>query len=107
MPTPPKQPLPKVVRFYIRQTLIGYALAAIFVAALLFLDVARLGSLIATSDVGAMAVLLLWFFHGIVFSGAQFGIALWLDAETEDPGPKGPSVPALVPQRSSSSVARR
>jgi len=68
--------MPKLIRFYIRHTLIGFAIAAAFVAMLLWFNVANLWHLISTSDVGLLAAVLLVVFHGIVFSGVQFGISI-------------------------------
>ncbi|MDJ0629436.1 MAG: hypothetical protein QNJ44_14345 [Rhodobacter sp.] len=68
--------MPKLVRFYIRHTIIGFAIAAAFVAMLLWFNVANLWHLISTSDVGLLAAFLLVMFHGIVFSGVQFGVAI-------------------------------
>ena len=68
--------MPKLVRFYIRHTIIGFAVAAAFVAGLLWFNVANLWHLISTSDVGILAVVLLVMFHGVVFSGVQFGLAV-------------------------------
>ena len=65
--------MPKLVQVYIRAVLIGFGLAAIFVAALIWLDVAQLGRLLLGSDVGLVAVLALWALNGIVFAGVQFG----------------------------------
>ena len=68
--------MPHLVRFYIRHTIIGFALAGVFVGGLLALNVANLWHLVSTSDVGLLAVFLLWMFNGIVFSGVQFGISI-------------------------------
>jgi hypothetical protein len=68
--------LPRLVRLYIRHAAIGFGLSAAFVALLLFYDVAGLGGLIAGSDMGWLAILMLWVFNGIVFAGVQFGIAI-------------------------------
>jgi hypothetical protein len=78
--------MPKLVRFYIRHTLIGFAVAGGFVAMLLWFNVANLWHLVSTSDIGVMAVFLLVMFHGIVFSGVQFGIAIMRLAEDDDAG---------------------
>ena len=75
--------MPKLVRLYIRHTLIGFAIAAGFVTLLLGLNVANLRHLIFTSDVGLLAVFLLVVFHGIVFSGVQFGISIMRMAEDD------------------------
>ncbi|THH35677.1 hypothetical protein E4Z66_11325 [Aliishimia ponticola] len=82
--------MPKLIRFYITHVLIGFAVAAAFVAMLLWFNVANLTHLIFTSDVWAVALFMLWFFHGIVFAGVQFGIAVMAMAEKpEDRGPRG------------------
>lgn len=80
--------MPPIARFYLRHTLIGFAAAALFVAALLWLNVANLAHLIFTSDIWALALFMLWFFNGIVFAGVQFGIAVMAMAQT--PGGGGP-----------------
>ena len=80
-----------VMTFYLRHCAIGFALAAVFVAALLWLNVANLWSLISGSDIGLLAAFLLWFFNGIVFAGAQTGVAVMMMAEDPDDTPKGGS----------------
>ena len=92
--------MPKIIRFYIINCLIGFAWATVFVVALLYFDVARLWSLISESDVGVLATLLLVFFNGIVFAGAQCGVAVMLMTETKDDGPRGghgAAQPSVVP----------
>jgi len=93
--------MPKLVRLYIRHTLIGFAIAAAFVAALLAFDIANLWHLVTHSDVGVMAVALLVIFNGIVFSGVQFGIAIMRMGASEEPPRFGGSAPefATVPVR--------
>lgn len=82
--------MPEPVRFYIRNVLIGFAAAAVFVAALLWFNVANLTHLIFTSDVWAVALFMLWFFNGIVFAGVQAGIAVMAMAEPSgEDGPGG------------------
>lgn len=68
--------MPKLIRLYITNVLIGFAIAAAFVAMLLWFNLGNLGSLVANSDAGLLAVFLLWFSNGIVFAGVQFGIAV-------------------------------
>ncbi|MGV6847724.1 MAG: hypothetical protein ACWA5A_05030 [Marinibacterium sp.] len=81
--------MPDVFKIYVRQCLIGFGIAAVFVAVLLWFDVAGLRSLIAGSDIGLMALFMLWFFNGIVFAGVQFGIHVMMMAEREDDGGAG------------------
>jgi len=76
--------MPELVKLYIRQVLIGFALSAVFVAALLWADVARLRSLIMATQGGWIALFLLFFFNGLVFAGVQFAISIMRMAEPED-----------------------
>ncbi len=80
--------MPKLVRFYIRHVLIGWAIAAAFVAMLVYFNVAGLRHLILETDQGWIAGLMLFVSNGVVFAGVQFGIAVMLLAE-DDSGPRG------------------
>lgn len=73
--------MPRLVRLYIRQVLIGFAISATFVALLLWLDIKGLRGLVAGSDAGALAVFMLWFMNGIVFAGVQFAFTIMAMAE--------------------------
>jgi hypothetical protein len=75
-----KNPL---VAFYIRSCVLGFVLAAVFTAMLIALDVARIGYLISHVEGGFLAAFLLWFFNGIVFSGAQAAVSVLLMAERD------------------------
>ena len=81
--------MPKLIKLYIKNVLIGFAIAAAFVAMLLWFDVMHLRHLVASSDAGILAVAVLWFAHGIVFAGVQFAWAVMSLAEREDSGPRG------------------
>ncbi len=76
--------MPQIARFYMRHCLIGFAVAAVFVALLLWFNVANLAHLIFSSPSWALALFMLWFFNGIVFAGVQFGIAVMAMAEPTD-----------------------
>lgn len=91
--------MPRLVRLYIRQVIVGFAISAVFVAALLWLDVANLWHLVTHTSAGPLAVVLLWVFNGIVFAGVQFGISIMRLAEPEprDPGGGRPRNPVSVP----------
>ena len=65
--------MPKLVRLYIQQVLIGFFLAGVLVALLLWFNVANLWTLVSHSDIGLMAVGLLWLFNGIVFGAVYEG----------------------------------
>ncbi|WP_108483470.1 hypothetical protein [Oceaniglobus ichthyenteri] len=94
--------MPDIAKFYIKNCLIGFFWAGLFVAALLWFNVANLWALVENSDVGILATLLLFFFNGIVFAGAQCGVAIMLMSEKDDQDPTGghgAAEPALVPIR--------
>jgi hypothetical protein len=80
--------MPKLVRLYIVNVLIGFALALVFVIGLVWLDVANLRHLILDTSSGPLAFVLLVLSNGVVFAGVQFGIAVMRLAE-DDRGPKG------------------
>jgi len=90
--------MPKLVRLYIRSVLIGFGVAGVFTAALLWLDVAGIGHLILASDIGGVAAAMLIFFNGIVFAAVQFGLSVMALAEDDDHGGgTGSRNPALMP----------
>ena len=64
--------MPRLIRLYVTQVLVGFAISAVFIAGLLWLDIAGLRGLIARSDSALLAVFMLWFMNGIVFAGVQF-----------------------------------
>lgn len=79
--------MPKLVRLYIRQVLVGFVLSAVFVTALLYMNVANLGHLVTHSSGGMLAVLMLWVFNGLVFAGVQFAIVVMtMDDDDDTPG---------------------
>lgn len=94
--------MPKLVRLYIVNVAVGFALAAVFVAALVTLNVAGLGHLVMGSDMGVVAALMLWVFHGVVFAGVQFAIAVM--GMAEDNGPRGGK---LIPIRVEATAQRK
>ncbi|MEZ5751164.1 MAG: hypothetical protein R3D60_04085 [Paracoccaceae bacterium] len=81
--------LPRLVRLYIIQVLIGFAVSAAFVGILLYTDFAHLRSLMLSTRGGAIAGFLLFFFNGLVFAGVQFAITIMNMGESEDADPKG------------------
>lgn len=93
--------MPKLVRLYIQCVAIGFAISAAFTAALIGFDVAGLGHLIWTSDIGWVAVAMLVVFNGIVFSAVQFAVRVMGMAEPDDHprGGRGVREPVLVPVR--------
>ena len=79
--------MPELIKLYIRHVVIGFALSGVFVAALLWMNVANLWHLVSTSNIGGIAVAMLVIGHGIVFAGVQFAITIMRMGE--DQGPRG------------------
>lgn len=82
--------MPKLIALYIRSVAIGFGLAAVFLAGLLWLDISGLRGLIFGSSTGLVAAAMLWVFNGVVFAGVQFAIAVMKLAEPPE-GPRGGS----------------
>ncbi|WP_037307646.1 hypothetical protein [Ruegeria halocynthiae] len=90
--------MPKLIRLYIRQVALGFVISAVFVGILLVLNVANLHDLITGSDVGLIALLMIWFMNGIVFAGVQFAYAIMSMAEkTGGPRRGSPVVHSFEP----------
>ena len=68
--------LPRVVRLYILNAALGFALAAIFTGVVLWQNVAGIGDLVRRVDGGWLAALVFWVLNGIVFAGVQTGIVV-------------------------------
>lgn len=88
--------MPALVRLYIRNVIAGFALSAVFVGALLWLNVANLWHLISTSPQGWIAAAMLFVFNGIVFAGVQFAIAIMRMERKDDTGGRGRKVPVAT-----------
>lgn len=90
--------MPELIRLFITQVVIGFAIAAGVVAGLLWFNVANLAHLVSTSDVGLLAVVLLWLFNGVVFGAVQFAIAVMGMADDDDDDQDGGNPAyALIP----------
>ena len=88
--------MPALVRLYIRNVLTGFALSAVFVGALLWLNVANLWHLISTSPQGWVAAVMLFMFNGIVFGGVQFAIVIMRMEDRGEGGGTGRKVPVAT-----------
>lgn len=76
--------MPDLIRLYIRECLLGFAIAILFSMGLVVFNVANLGHLVANVDGGWLAFALLCIFNGIVFSGVQFGLTVMRMAEDDE-----------------------
>ena len=91
--------MPALVRLYIQSVVLGFAISAGFTGGLLWLDVAGLGHLVQSSDIGWVAAVMLVVFNGIVFSAVQFAFRIMGMAESDEgpQGGRGVREPVLVP----------
>lgn len=98
--------LPRIVRLYIFNCMIGFTLSGIFTAAILWWNIAGIGHLVASVPEGKLALLVFFMFNGIVFSGVQTGIVVMSMEYDDDDRGRGLPVPilkpALVPARAPS-----
>lgn len=90
--------MPKLVRLYIKNVLVGFGLSATFVGLLLYTNVGNLWHLVSSSDIGWIAVLMLFMFNGIVFAGVQFAIVIMRMGQ--DDTPKGGKRDTVMTPRS-------
>ena len=88
--------MPKLIRLYIQSIAIGVALAAGFVALMVWMNLAGLGNLILGSSQGWVAAIMMVTFFSVLFSGVQFGIRIMMMAEEDEP-PMGGLRQHLVP----------
>ncbi len=72
------------LRFVLMHAAIGHGAAALFTAALLFLDLGGLATLVRASDLGVVAVAALFVALGSTFAGVQIAVAVMWDAEDEE-----------------------
>ncbi|WP_298862682.1 hypothetical protein [uncultured Sulfitobacter sp.] len=92
--------MPKFIRFYIINCIIGFTVSGVFTAAIMWFNVANLWQLVSGSDIGIMAIVVFWVLNGIVFAGVQFGVAIMLmsGSDDKDDGPRGGmGIPIRVP----------
>lgn len=76
--------MPKLINLYIRNVLFGFILSGIFVAALMYFNIANLWHLVSSSNMGWVAAIMLFMFNGVVFAGVQFAIAIMRFEQGDD-----------------------
>ena len=91
--------MPELLKFLFRHAMIGVGIATVATTAILYFDFGQIGSLASTSDVGAVAVLLLWFMLGLTYASVQMGFAVMIglseDKDESGGSPKRVPHPAL------------
>lgn len=96
--------LPRLIRLYIFNCMIGFALSAVFTGAIIWMDVAGIGHLVQSVAGGKLAALVFFVLNGIVFAGVQTGIVVMsmsYDDDDDDDTRGRPVVlhPVRVPAR--------
>lgn len=76
--------MPKLIKVYIQQVAIGFALSAVFTVILLVMNVGNLAHLVTHSADGYLGLFLIFFFNGLVFAGVQFGIRIMRMGSEDD-----------------------
>ena len=105
--------MPRLIRLYIASIAVGFVLSAVFVAMLVWFDVAGLQSLVLGSSAGWTAAVMLTVSNGIIFAGAQFGIRVMMLAEDDDTPRgghrrmQGAPIPVRVEARAKTGLPRR
>lgn len=90
--------MPTLIRMYIRNVLIGFAIAGVFVGLLMAFDVGGLRHLLTSSRAGYLGIAMMWFANGIVFAGVQFAMAVMAMRDKDD-GPRGGTPAPVAPRR--------
>lgn len=90
--------MPNLVRLYLQQCAIGFALAIAFVCILFWFDIGGLWSLVSNSQEGVLATIMLVMFNAIVFSGAQFAFVIMRMASHDEDTSVRPDRSALPPR---------
>ena len=90
--------MPQLIRLYIVCVATGFGISALFLAAMLWQDVAGLQRLILGSDSGFVAALMLFVLQGVLFGGVQFAITI-MSMGQDDPD-HGEMIPIRVTSRS-------
>lgn len=89
--------MPRLIKLYIVNVAIGFALSGLFLGLMLALNLAGLRHLILDTPSGWIAGVMFFVANGIVFAGVQFAIAVMALAEPDE-GPRGGlKAPTLVP----------
>lgn len=89
--------MPKLIRLYIVNVAIGYGLSAVFLAMMVWFNVANLGHLILETENGWIGGLMMFVSNGVIFAGAQFAIAVMRQASDDDEPRGGTRAPTLAP----------
>ncbi len=90
-----KPPKPPLVRFLVKNAAIGFAMAVVFVAAMLYFNVGNLMAIIVQSDVGLFAIVLMTLMIGLTFASLQMGFAVMFASDDIDKEQTGRASPLM------------
>lgn len=76
--------MPKLVKLYIQQVLIGFGISAVFTLMLIYFNIGNLQHLAFGSSDGLMGLFLTFFFNGLVFAGGLFAIRIMCMSRDDD-----------------------
>ncbi len=76
--------MPKHIAFLLRHAAIGSLVAAVFVALLLWMNVANLWHLVTHTREGPLAVAVFWVLCAITFGSVQMGIRIMMLSERSE-----------------------
>jgi hypothetical protein len=83
------RPMPEHIKFILKHAAYGAVLAAVFVGALLYLNVGNLWHLVTHTSEGPIAVVMLYIFFTITLGSAQIGYKIMTLGEENDDEPHG------------------
>lgn len=91
--------MPKLIKVYLQQIAIGFALSGVFTAILIYMNVANLRHLVFASSDGLLGLFLIFFFNGLVFAGVQFAIRIMRmgHEDDDDDDDRGTPIRAMDP----------
>ncbi len=88
--------MPELVKLYIVNVLIGFAISALFLGLVLALDLVGLRHLVLETPSGWIAGLMFFVSNGVVFASVQFAIAVMRLAEDDTPPRGGLKLPVTL-----------
>lgn len=76
-----------LIRLFLNGTAVGFALSALFVAAIWGLDIAGINSHAQDSGDAFLLLFILWFFNGLLFGAVQISYVVWQMGQSDDDTP--------------------
>ena len=73
-----------LIRLFLNGTAVGFALSAVFVAAIWLLDIAEIHTHAQDSKDAFLLLFILWFFNGLLFGAVQISYVVWQMGRSDD-----------------------